>query len=144
LDSDAITHAIFNLKFSLYQDSNEWERPLVIVDSVNEVGFTGITTDENQWYTLHEIQCLAVIHPDVELEVYMGYIWRTTESDDFVELKALYSNLKSLRKKYRMSKESGEAMQNTIKLIGNSGYGSQSLKIKAFGPSALSCYTMLF
>jgi hypothetical protein len=123
LDHDNTEYAIFNLVFELPEDSDEWERPLVIFNYTDNVGFTGSKTDRNQWFTIYEILTLALMWPDIQIEVIQGYVWNKDRTENYLDLQDLYLQLKSLRKEYKSLGEEGDAMQNTIKLIGNAGYG---------------------
>nr|YP_009258529.1 putative DNA polymerase type B [Netrium digitus]ANI25551.1 putative DNA polymerase type B [Netrium digitus] len=123
LDSDEVQHALINLSFELNDDSTEWERPLIIYDYENNVGFTGAKTDKNQWFTLLEILALAEINPDIEVEVIQGYISTNERTKSYVDIADLYNAFKILRKEYKSKGVEGDAMQTTIKLVGNAGYG---------------------
>lgn len=123
LDREDVEYAIFNMVFKLPEDCSEWDRPLTILNYDNNVGFTGTETDRNQWFTTYEILTLATIHESLAIEIIIGYVWTKERTQEFLSLDALYTEFKTLRVKYKALGESGDAMQNTIKLIGNAGYG---------------------
>lgn len=123
LDAENIEYAILNIVYKLPDDCSEWDRPLTILNHSGGEGFTGAETDRYQWFTIYEILALAAIHENLSIEVKLGHVWLKQRTTEYLSLNALYSEFQSLRSEYKCLGEEGEAMQNTIKLIGNAGYG---------------------
>jgi hypothetical protein len=137
LNTPGVLYCLANVSFQLPDNTSEWERPLVIYDNKKKIGFTGTKTDEDQWFTMYELLTLGTIHPNLEIEIHSAYIWEEAKTVAPIDIAPLYNSYKTLRKNYKKMGEAGDAMQNTIKLIDNGGYGKTLQNKAVYNPTCL-------
>lgn len=131
-DSDIVEYGKLLVSFELPHDTDEWNRLVVIRDYDKGIGFTG-TKFVEQWITLHEFLTICEYHPEVPVTVHQSYWWK--KGCESISLYTLISILTELRTGYKNNGD--EAMQLTIKLICNAGYGKILQNKECFDSGAL-------
>jgi hypothetical protein len=65
-------------------------------------------------------------------------VWQEQTQSSTIDISKLYDSFKSLRKQYKSKGLDGDSMQNTIKLIGNAGYGKLLQYKEVYDPTLVS------
>lgn len=132
---DQLEGCYYQVKYSLPVGCSEWDRINIFVNDRYNQGFTGRITGDNQWLTHWEIQAQAKVTPHVEIEIINGIHWEKQIGGKYANMLELMNPLSELRSNYKAS--NNDAMQNTIKLIGNGTYGKIAQQTNALIPEMI-------
>lgn len=125
----------YQVRYSLPEGCDEWDRINVFFNDRCNQGFTGRVSGDNQWLTHWEIQAQAKATPFVEVELISGIHWEKKIGGKYANMRQLMNCLSELRSYYKTS--NNEAMQNTVKLIGNGTYGKTAQQTNALIPEMI-------
>lgn len=132
---DQLEGCYYQVKYSLPESCDEWDRINIFSNDRYNQGFTGLESGDNQWLTHWEIQAQAKVTPHVEIEVISGIHWEKQFCGKYANMCKLMNHLSELRSDYKSS--GNDAMQNTIKLIGNGTYGKTAQQTNALIPEMI-------
>lgn len=110
LDLDYVFYCVANVSFAIPESTDEWGRSLVFLDQKNKLGFTGAETDDEQWFTIFELFLLGTLHAKLEIKIHSAYVWMEENTIKAINIALLYDEYQDLRKEYKATVESGEAM----------------------------------